>query len=136
MRNSHPVLYKVYLAYALGSIALGLNFIFLTPTFMPLDFPKEPIGIAFMSCGGSKLMFLLLSEIFPTTYINMWLRLSMMISVIIFGFWATALIIDFFRLSQTSMQLPLMYILAAVLGALLLLEPFINPATANGKNGK
>lgn len=124
MRDTHPNLYKTYLAYAVLSIALGLNFLFLTPTFMPLDVPKWPIGLALLGCGLIKLALLLLNSH------NTWLRLSMTLSVVIYSFWAGATMFDFFRLSQTSMQLPLTYMGLAALGFLLLIEPFINPATA------
>lgn len=131
MRDTHPNLWKTYLAYAVLSIALGLNFLFLTPTFMPLDIPEWLIGLTLLACGVFKLDLLLLNSH------NKWLRLSMALSVFIYSFWAVATTYDFFRLSQTSMQLPLTYMGLAVLGFLLLLEPAINPATANGKlNGK
>lgn len=136
MRNTHPNLYKTYMAYAVLSIALGLNFIYLTPTFMPLDMPKYPIGLAFLGCGAIKLTLLVLSEVFPLTYMRSWLRLSLSMSITIYSFWAGATTFDFFRFSQTSMQLPLMYMGAAVVGYILLLEPFTNPATEKNGNGK
>lgn len=128
MRNTHPNLYKTYLAYAVLSVALGLNFLYLTPTFMPLDFPKDIVGSTFLGCGLIKLALLMLN------LKNALLRLSMALSVVIYSFWAGAATFDFFRLSQTSLQLPLTYMGLAALGVLLLMEPFINPAT--GKNGK
>lgn len=132
LKNTHPNLWKTYMLYALLSIVLGLNFLFLTPTFMPLDIPKWPIGLTFLGCGLIKLVLLLVNSK------NLWLRFSMAQSVGIYSFWAGALTVDFFRLSQTSMQLPLTFMGLAGLGFLLLIEPFINPATAiNGiKNGK
>lgn len=131
MRNTHPNLWKTYMAFAVLSMALGLNFLFLTPTFMPLDVPKWPIGIALMGCSLIKLALLLLNGS------NKQLRLSMSLSVLIYSFWAVATTYDFFSRSLTSMQLPLTYMGLAALGFLLLLEPAINPATANGKlNGK
>lgn len=128
MRDTHPNLWKTYLAYAVLSIALGLNFLFLTPTFMPLEVPKWPIGLLLLGCGIVKLALL------SRKSSNGWLRRSMALAVAIYLFWALALTYDFFRLDMTSMQLPLTYIGLATLGALLLLEPFINPATANGKH--
>lgn len=123
MRNAHPNLYLTYMAYALLSIALGLNFLFLTPTFMPLDIDKWPIGLAFLSCGFVKLALLLFSSN------HTWLRSVMALTVAMFAFWAGMTTFDFFRLSQTSLQLPLTYMGLAALGFLLLTEPFINPAT-------
>lgn len=131
MRTTHPNLYKTYVAYAVLSIALGLNFLFLTPAFRPLETPGWAIGSIFLGCGLIKLTLLLLS----TNHAR--LRLSMALSVVIYSFWAGALTFDFFRLSQTSLQLPLTYAGLAALGVLLLLEPFTNPATEqNGHNGK
>lgn len=128
MRNTHPTLYKTYLAYGLLTVALGLNFVFLTPAFMPLSASKWVVGNAFLACGFINLLILL-----KTTT---WLRLSMMLSVALYAFWAGALTVDFFRLSQTSMQLPLTYFGLAALGIFLLTEPFVNPATqTNGTNG-
>lgn len=125
------------MAYAVLSAALGLNFLFLTPPFMPLDVPKWPIGLLLLGCSLVKLTLLLLNTR------NRWLRLSMALSVTIYAFWAMGTTYDFFARSQTSMQLPLTYMGLATLGALLLMEPFINPATAtaiiaiNGRlNGK
>lgn len=133
MRNTHPNLYKWYLIYAGTSIALGLNFLYLTPTFMPLDVPKEPIGLAFLGCGIVKLGLLLLNWVPLVTYMRTWLRFSMSVSVVLYSFWAGAATFDFFRLHQTSLQLPLTYVGLAALGFAILLEPFINPATT--KNG-
>lgn len=127
MRNTHPNLYMTYMVFALLSIALGLNFLFLTPTFMPFDIPKELASLAFLGCGLIKLMLLLVN---PSHTL---LRLSMAMSVTIYSFWAGMLTFEFLRLSQTSMQLPLTYIGLAALGALLLLEPFSNPATAKAE---
>lgn len=130
MRKTHPNLYRTYFVYAVLSIALGLNFIFLTPTFMPLDMPKWPVGLLFLGCGVIKLAFLL------TNSHSSWLRLSMALSVFIYSFWSGLLTFEFFRLSQTSLQLPLTYIGLAALGFLLLTEPFSNPATSTEANGK
>lgn len=123
VRNAHPNLYTMYLTYALLSIALGLNFLFLHPAFDPLHIPKWSIGTAFLGCGVVKLTLLVFAS--NTTS----LRLSMALSVALMSFWAGALTFAFFQLHQTSMQLPLTYIGLAVLGFLLLTEPFINPAT-------
>lgn len=127
MRNAHPTLYRTYLIYAVLSIALGLNFLFLTPAFMPLDIPKWPIGLALLGCGLTKLELLLLGRN------STWLRPSMALSVAIYSFWGGALTFDFVRLSQTSMQLPLCYLGLAALGLVLLDEPFTNPATVKAK---
>lgn len=123
MRDTHPNLYKTYMAFAVLSIALGLNFLFLTPAFMPLDIPEWLIGLTLLGCGLSKLTLLILNSHMTL------LRSSMALSVAIYSFWAAALTFDFFRLSQTSLQLPICYMGLAALGLVLLAEPFTNPAT-------
>lgn len=94
---------------------------------MPLDVDKWPVGVAFLACGIVKLGFLLFSSN------HMWLRRVMALLVAMFAFWAGATTFDFFRLSQTSLQLPLTYMGLAALGFLLLIEPFTNPATEKGE---
>lgn len=122
MRKTNPTTWLRLMIFALLSIALGLNFIFLTPTFMPFDMTKWPIGILLVGCGVLKLTLLLVNSS-PI----MWVRASMAMSVVIYSFWGTILTIEFFRLDQTSLQLPLTYIGLSALGILLLSEPFANP---------
>lgn len=129
MKNTHPNLYKTYLTYAVLSIALGLNFFFLTPAFMPFQLDKFRVGLPFLGCGIIKLMLLLFNSR------NKWLRLSMALSVFIYTFWAGALTFDFFDRSLTSMQLPIFVLGLAALGYFLLIEPATNPATEKNGNG-
>jgi hypothetical protein len=123
MKKTHPNLFKIYVLYALLSLGIGLNFILLRPAFMPLDIPKIYVGFAFFGCGLIKTVLLHISNNHKL------LRLSMAMSVVIYSFWAGVLTFDFIRLSQTSLQLPLTYIGLSLLGAILLFEPFMNPAT-------
>lgn len=125
MRHTHPNLYLAYAAFALLSIALGLNFFFLTPAFMPLSIPEYWIGSILLICGVTKGAALITNR--PPDLV----RASMALTVIIYSFWAGALAFDFFRLSQTSLQLPLTYAGLAALGLVLLREPYTNPATAD-----
>lgn len=129
MKDRHPTLWKVYLTYALGSILAGLNFIYLTPAFMPFDMPKWPVGLIFLSCGVIELLLLLFVS--SAT----WLRRSMALTVFIYLFWVGALTYDFFARSQTSMQLPIFVLIGATVALFSLIEPFINPATAKNGNG-
>lgn len=117
MRNTRPNLWTAYMIYAVWSIALGFNFLFLTPTFIPLDIPKWIVGLAFLSCGTIKLTLLLMQPNYTL------LRLSMAMSVAIYSFWAGILTFEFLHLSQTSMQLPVMYIGSAAVGVWLLRQP-------------
>lgn len=130
MRLSHPILWKQYLVYALVSLALGVNFIIATPAFMPLSTPKFPVGLPFVGCGLLLLVFLV-----PLKSDHNWLRRFMALTLGIFLFWAGALTVDFVRLSQTSMQLPICYIGLLAWGYFLLEEPPINPATAKLDTG-
>lgn len=115
MRDTHPTLWHFYLLYALLSMGLGLNFIFLTPAFMPLGIDKLVAGLAFCMCGLVKVG--LLAGNAP----NNLARLSMTVSVFLYGFWAAASTHDFFALDQTSLQQPILYVgLAAVAVRLLL----------------
>lgn len=123
MKKTHPTLYKTYMTFAFLSIALGLNFIFLTPTFMPLDVSKWVVGLILLGDGFVKLLLLLLNKHLHA------LRMSMAICVAIYIFWSIALTYDWWRLSQTSLQLPLTYVGLSVLGFWLLAEPAVNPAT-------
>lgn len=95
---------------------------------MPLSVPKWPIAFILMGCGFTKLPLLLFQSRNTTV-----VRISMALTVAIYSFWAAALTFDFFRLHQTSMQLPLTYMGLASLGFILLLEPFTNPATAKSE---
>lgn len=124
MNKTHPTLYRSYLTYALLSIALGLNFLFLHPAFDPLGIPKAAAGVAFLGCGALKMVLMLAAARVS------WLRASMALSVAIMTFWAAALTAEFFLRSQTSLQLPLTFIALAALGFLLTTEPGVNPATA------
>jgi hypothetical protein len=123
MRQTHPNLYKAYTSYALISAALGLNFLFLHPTFDPLGIPKDVMGVIFLALGGSKL--LLLNVAHNTTAI----RGVMALGIAVMLFWASALTIEFFLRSQTSLQLPITFFGLALLGIPIILEPPANPLT-------
>lgn len=124
LRRTHPNLYGVYLVYGFLCIALGLNFLFLNPTFDPLDIPKQVPGGVFMALGVSVLTFLQVRR--NATL----LRVSMASLVAVLFFWCAALIFDFFRLGQTSLQLPITFLALAALGIPLTIEPAVNPVTS------
>lgn len=123
MIHLHLNLYKQW-TFAIGSLAFGFNFLFLTPAFMPFSLPKEFVGPIFLACGFIKLAMLLLNA--P----NNQLRLSMATTVYIYSFWAAVLTFEFFRLSQTSLQLPIAFIVLAILGLQVLDDmPVATPPT-------
>jgi hypothetical protein len=128
LRRTHPNLYKAYTVYAALNVALGLNFLFLNPTFDPLDIPKAIPGAVFLTLGLAELSFL---NIFRNAAL---LRLTMATAITSMFFWCGALTFDFFRLEQTSLQLPLTFLGLAVLGMPLLAEPSVNPIT-DARNG-
>lgn len=130
MRNTHPNLYKTYMTFAVASISSGLNFIFLTPAFMPLSTDKWLIGLIFLGPGIVKLMLLLFGVN------HLWLRTAMAVTVGIYTFWSMLLTYDFFDRSLTSLQLPIFVITLAILGFWWLVEPMVNPATEKNGNGK
>lgn len=123
MRKTHSTLYWLYITYALTSAAQGVNFLLSNPTFMQLDVPKNPLGLAFLACGLPLLTLLLLNK---TWGLQVWMGLNLFM----YSWWAAVLTYDFIDLNRTSMQLPICYIALAVFGFRVLLEPFTNPATA------
>lgn len=124
LRQTHPNLYKVYLVYGLLCVALGLNFIFLNPTFDPLDIPKQVPGAILLALGGATLFFL------RVVRRATWLRVTMASIITVMFFWCGALVFDFFRLAQTSLQLPITFAALGALGIPLMIEPPVNPTTS------
>lgn len=132
LRRTHPNLFRVYATYGFLCIALGLNFLFLKPTFNPLDVPKVVPGWVFLVLGVTVLTFL---RAFRSATL---LRAAMASTVAILFFWCGTLTFHFFQLSQTSLQLPITFLALGVLGIPLTIEPSINPVTnknGNGDNG-
>lgn len=125
-RDSHPNLFRAYALYGFLCVALGLNFLFLNPTFDPLGIPKCVPGVAFLALGVAVLMSL--------TFRNVaLLRVTLASLVAVMFFWCGALTFDFFRLGQTSLQLPITFMALGALGIPLTIEPLLNPVTS--KNG-
>ena len=129
LRRTHPNLYKAYTVYALACIMLGLNFFFLTPAFNPLDLSKYVPGGIFLAIGVAELVFL---NAFRSTA---WLRLSIAVMITAMFFWTGALVFDFIRLDQTSLQLPITFAALGLLAVPLLLEPPTNPITSIKRGG-
>lgn len=122
IKRTHPHLFLAYLIYGLLCVALGLNFLFLNPTFDPLDVPKQIPGGISMTLGVCVLAFLKFRSATP-------LRVAMASLITVFFFWCGALVFDFFRLGQTSLQLPITFLALGALAIPLTIEPSINPAT-------
>lgn len=129
IRRTHPNLYGAYLMYGLLCVALGLNFLFLNPTFDPLNVPKQVPGGVFLVLGTCLLTFLNVRR--SATL----LRAAMASLIGVFLFWTGALTLDFFRLGQTSLQLPITFLALGALAIPLTIEPLVNPVTSKIGNG-
>lgn len=128
LQDSHPNLYRGIMVFAFIGIALGFNFFFTNPTFQQYGIDKNIIGAIFMALGVGKIVFL---NFFRSVKI---VRGFMAASVGFKMFWAVGTSLTFFT-GQTSLQLFILYIGLSILELFLLVEPFTNPANANGKNG-
>lgn len=126
LHDSHPNLYRSIMVFAFIGVALGLNFFFTNPTFQQYGIDKNIIGGIFMALGLGKLVFL---NFFRSLRV---VRLLLAASVAFQVFWAVGTSLTFFT-GQTSLQLFILYIGLAMLQFFLLIEPFTNPANANGK---
>jgi hypothetical protein len=121
--RTHPNLYRTVMLFAVLSIALGLNFWILAPTFWIYDLPNALWGTIFLALGTAKIVFL-----------NFYRRLravraTMAFAVAYFLFLSVGTGQPFVE-GQGSLQLPFLYLFCAVIQIPLLLEPFINPWTA------
>jgi hypothetical protein len=124
LRRAHPNLFRSYLTYAVLTVALGLNFLVLNPTFEPFGIPKDVCGVVFLALGLVHLCFLTVLRKAELQRVAMAATISAMF------FWAGINTAEFFRLGQTSLQLPLVFFGLAVLGLPLLVEPSTNPITS------
>lgn len=128
MKDSYLVLLYTHGAYAVfvvGSIALGLNMLFLTPAFMPLSLDKWLVGIVFLLHGVSKLLAFLLRGSSDT-----WPKVAMASTVAVHMFWFVATTYDFFARSLTSLQLPIFCAIVAAQGFIAFIQPSANPAAS------
>lgn len=126
LRNTHRGLWRTYMVFAIGGVGLGLNFIFTKPTFNPYDVPKEWVGLIFLVMG-------LLIFIFLNLYRSLRLiRASIATIAGFMVFWGVGASFTFFQ-GKTSLQNFIVYMMLSALGYVWLVEPFVNPITANGK---
>lgn len=125
LHDTHPLLYRGFLTFALVSVALGLNFFFFTPAFNPYEIPVEITGGVFLALGLIKLAVIYK---FPTL-LN--IRLSMAACMGWMIFWGVSTIMSF---PATSLQLPILYAAMVAFQMWHLLEPYKNPLTATLRN--
>lgn len=124
--QSHPNLFRSLLTVAGMQIALAVNFFTSHPTFNPL--PRNVIGSVF-GVLGVGLAFVL------TVHRRLVLvRLLTAASVFVWGGWGFLNTKQWFD-GKASLQLPILYVGFALFVIWQLVEPWVNPITANG-NGK
>jgi hypothetical protein len=149
MRITHPNLWKVYMATALFAFFEGMNFLFSNPAFDPLGIPKWQPGVISTFLGTCSLIVLNIDIItyFPLRLLhrptlfngvaNVFARGLFALTTAAILAWAGILTKAFFDENQTSLQLPIAYLFAVLVGLALLPEPDVNPVTnKNGVNGK
>lgn len=121
--HTHPNLYLAVTTLAAINIALGLNFVFLQPTFLIYDSPNLLWGLIFLTLGVGKLVFLNVVRKLKAV------RAVMAFAVAYMIFLGVGTTTPFFE-GSGSLQLPIMYLSLAALQIPLIVEPFINPWTA------
>jgi hypothetical protein len=126
LRYTHPNLYLSLMIAAITCVGLGVNFLLTTPTFQQYDIPKNVVGAGFLALGVAKLVLL-----------NLWrnlraLRATVIVAIVYMLFWGVGTTETAFA-GESSFQLCVLYFGLAGLHVPLLLEPFFNPVTANGK---
>lgn len=129
LRRTHPNLYRSLMGVALTFIALGFNFLFAHLTFEQFGVPKEAVGAGFLVIGLAQFTFLNLWRSVR------WIRVMLIIGIIYMLTWGVGTTETFFT-GESSLQLFILYWSLAGAQAPLLLEPFINPVTANGQLDK
>lgn len=123
IRKSHPNLYWSILMFGFIYAALGINFIFTTPTFQPYPIPYPIVGAVFLTLGMLKIILL--------NFIHNldWLRKVMGVEIGVALWWSIGGTATFIQ-GKTSLQLPILYVGLCFLEVFLLREPFVNPATS------
>lgn len=123
IRKTHPNLYWLVMTLAIGAIALGLNFIILTPTFLIYDASNNLWGGTFLALGSAEIIFL-------NVYRRIRLvRLCMSVSFAYTMFLTLGTTQPFLE-GSGSLQLPIVYAIISAVQIPLLFEPFVNPWTA------
>lgn len=122
IRKTHPNFYWLVMTLSLVGIALGLNFIFNSPTFPIYAASNYLWGVIFLAIGFSKIVFL-------NFYRNPNLVRAIMAFAIAYMMFLALGTTQPFIEGVGSLQLPILYAGLSALQVPLLLEPFYNPAT-------
>lgn len=122
IRKTHPGLYRSLMVLGATGIALGLNFLFSTPTFNPYGIPKGVVGAVFMLLGVGQVAAL---NVFHSLRM---VRIVLAVSVGVMFFWGLSNAQQFFD-GRASLQLPILYVALSLLQVPLLIESPVNPMT-------
>lgn len=123
VRRTHPNLYWAVVILTGATIALGLNFLLLDPTFLIYGAPNQLWGAIFILLGASQFVFLNVVRRLKAVRATM----AATVAYLLFLGVGTA---EPFVEGSGSLQLPIMYLALAALQIPLVVEPFINPWTA------
>jgi len=123
VRRTHPALYRMVMATAVISIALGVNFLAFTPSFLVYDQRNELWAGIFLAIGLAKLVFLNVHRSLRLTRVTMGVAISY---YALFGIGTMQPALE----GRGSLQLPILYGGLVALLVFMLVEPFINPWTA------
>lgn len=126
LRHTHPNLYRSLMTVGLIEVAIGLNFLLTTPTFQQFGIPKNLVGAIFLVLGLTDMVLL---NVFHNIRA---VRVKTVVGTAVMIFWGIGTTETFFQ-GRSSLQLCILYFGLAALQIPLLLEPFLNPVTANGK---
>lgn len=120
LRLTHPFLWSLYLAFAVGFVYEAFNFWLTTPTFNPI--PKHIVGIILCVIGTWQLVWLL-----PKPNLGM-VRLGGLVTAIFLAAWGWVNA-DQAREGKASFQLSGWMLLLLIICALMLREKPVNPLT-------
>lgn len=126
IRQTHLLMYRVLVIVAVGSIALAINLYLTKPTFAPYGLPKGVIATIFLFLGIVQLGLLSLYH-----YLKL-VRLVLAASGGFMMFWGLSNTQQAFA-GKSSFQLPILFVMLALIQWSFLLEPASNPLTE--KNG-
>ena len=122
LRLLHPNLYRAVMLCALTAVALGVNFLVFTPTYLIFGMPNEVWGALLLVIGVAELFFLNV-----VTRLSR-VRVAMAASIALFLILAVGTSEPFIH-NVGSLQLPIMYLGLAAGQFPLLIEAPVNPWT-------
>lgn len=122
IRKTHPTLYHSIMIVGAGCVALAINFWTSTPTFNPFGIPKNLVGAVFAFLGLSQLFFLnVLRDLRK-------IRIGLATTIFTMTFWGLANLEQSIA-GRASYQLPILYVMLALIQVPLLIEAPVNTMT-------